>query len=121
VIALFDRDWRRISRWCFLGVIVMCVWLLVPVGKCSYQSFRDIPLDEIHPTTATPGDANQRQIDDGKSFFGSWVKSIRYCYERTPLMGQEEWKSNTLVGLVAATVLAWGFSRLQRKQRPRLS
>jgi len=31
---------------------------------------------------------------------------VKVCYARTPLLGQEAWKANLLLALVAATVIA---------------
>jgi len=36
-------------------------------------------------------------------------------------MGQEEWKSNLLIGLFSAMVLTWGLNRMTRKSPPRLT
>jgi hypothetical protein len=113
--ALFDQDWRRISRWAFLGVIVMTVWLLMPAARCSYASFRDTPLTEYDAPPGDPADADKTRVDEGKDFAGSWMHSVKICYERTPLFGQEPWKADLLLGFAFVTVLGWGIYRLSRR------
>jgi hypothetical protein len=113
--ALFDQDWRRISRWAFLGVIVMTVWLLTPAARCSYAAFRDTPLTEYDAPPGDPADADKKRVDEGKDFAGTWWDSAKTCYRRTPLMGQEPWKADLLLGFAFVTVLGWGINRLTRR------
>jgi hypothetical protein len=117
--SLLDYDWRRISRWCLLGAIVMCLWLLAPVAKCSYYAFRDIPLDENDTAPIDPTKADQQRVDDGKNFVGGWVQETKYCYRRTPLLDQEPWKTNVLFGFVGVAVLGFTLHRLRKPSRPR--
>ena len=113
--SLFDYDWRRIARWCLLGAIVMCLWLLAPVAKCSYYSFRDIPLDENDTAPIDPTKADQQRVDDGKSFVGGWVHATKYCYRRTPLLDQEPWKTNVLFAFTGVMVLGFTLHRLRKR------
>ena len=115
--ALFDLDWRRISRWAFLGTLVMLVWLAAPTAKCSYAAFRDIPLTEYDAPPDDPSSADRQRVDEGKDFFGSWMHSIKYCYKRTPLLGQEPWKGDLLLGFTFVTVLGWALHRLDRRTK----
>jgi hypothetical protein len=97
----FDFDWRRLSRWCWLGAIVMVVWLMVPVARCSYRAFRDTPLTSVDDDS--PGQADKERVDKGKGFASSFGDSVRQCYLRTPLLDQE-WKSQLLLAFVAAGI-----------------
>jgi hypothetical protein len=113
--ALFDQDWRRISRWAFLGVIVMTVWLLMPAARCSYAAFRDTPLTEYDAPPGDPADADKTRVDEGKDFAGSWWQAVKTCYDRTPLLGQEAWKADVWLGFAFVSVLGWGIYRLSRR------
>ncbi len=114
--SVFDLDWRRISRWCCLGTIVMVIWLLVPVARCSIDVFRDTPLSTIDGAPQ-PADADKARIEEGQGFFRTLVDGAEVCYARTPLLGQENWKSNLLIGFGAATVLAWLIGRVMKQGR----
>ena len=116
--SLFDIDWRRISRWAFLGVVVMTVWLMMPTARCSYAAFRDTPLTEYDAPPgdpANPASADKTRVDEGKDFAGTWVHSVKACYQRAPLFGQEPWKGDLLIGFAFVTVLGWAITRLTRR------
>ncbi|MEO6774429.1 MAG: hypothetical protein ABI467_15665 [Kofleriaceae bacterium] len=115
--ALFDLDWRRISRWALLGVVVMLVWLAAPAAKCSFVAFRDIPLSDYDTAPDDPGHADRVRVEEGKSFFASWMHAIGYCYRQTPLLGQQPWKDDLLLGLSCMTVLGWSLHRLERRRK----
>lgn len=114
-------DWRRLARWFLLGTIAMLIWLLAPTARCSYAAFRDTPLDEAQPH-AMPGST---QADDAPpeepGFFDKLGTAVHACYRRTPILGQEEWKRDLLIGLAAATVLAWAIARFEGRGRPYVS
>jgi hypothetical protein len=112
-------DWRRLSRWAFLGVVVMVLWLLAPVAKCSYAAFRDTPLTEYDAPPADPADADRKRVEDGKDFAGSLVHAVRACYARTPLFGQEDWKGDALIGLIFLSVLGWLVHGHERRRHNR--
>ena len=99
----FDLDWRRISRWCLLGTVIMLLWLLYPVARCSLASFRDTPIGEVDEA-AKPGDADRDRVEEGKGFFSTWMSATKRCYDATPLLGQEEWKTDVLLSLAGLTV-----------------
>lgn len=111
----FDIDWRRLSRWTLLGTIVMVVWLLAPVAKCSWAAFRDTPIGEVSDSDA-PGQADQERVAEGTGFFSRWGSAIKGCYAQTPLLGQEPWKRNALLGFGAVTLLAWSIAAYERKR-----
>jgi hypothetical protein len=115
--SLFDLDWRRISRWALLGTVVMLVWLAMPTAKCSYAAFRDIPLSDYDAPPEDPSSADRARVEEGKSFFGSWMHSIKYCYKQTPVMGQEPWKADLLIGFSFVTVLGWAMHGLERRKK----
>jgi len=117
--ALFDLDWRRISRWALLGAVVMLLWLLAPVAKCSYAAFRDTPLTEYDAPPADPASADRHRVEEGKSFAGNWIDSVRTCYVRTPLLGQEDWKGDLLIGCIFVTVLGWLLHGRERRRHNR--
>ncbi len=112
----FDYDWRRIARWALFATFVMTIWLLVPVGRCSYHAFRDIPLsDDAHPVEITAADKNR--VETGKSFFGDWMHAIKFCYQRTPLLGQAPWKSNLVVGFACVAFLGFSLDKWDRRRK----
>ncbi len=99
----FDLDWRRLSRWCLLGTIVMVIWLLVPVAKCSLASFRDTPIGDA--SGDSPSAADKERIEAGEGFVGTWWSTTKSCYSASPLFGQGEWKTSLLLGFAGATLL----------------
>jgi hypothetical protein len=113
----FNPDWRRLSRWCLLGTIVMVVWLLVPTARCSFAAFRDTPLGQIDPVTNEPAGADKARIDEGEGFVHRFLGGVKACYARTPLFGQEGWKTNVLVVLAGLTVVTWGLARYALRRR----
>ena len=115
ISALFDVNWQRLSRWAFLGLLVMLSWLAYPTARCSVAAFRDTPLTEYDRPPEDPASADQTRVDEGKEFASSWLDSIKRCYKRTPLMGQEPWKTDLLFGFAFVWVLGWGFYRLERR------
>ena len=117
--ALFDLDWRRISRWAFLGVVVMVLWLLAPTAKCSYAAFRDTPLTEYDAPPDDPANADKHRVEQGKDFAGGWIDAVRACYARTPLFGQEDWKGDLLIGCMFVSVLGWAVHRRERARKHR--
>jgi hypothetical protein len=106
---LVTFDWRSIKKWCLLATFVMLGWLLVPVVRCSFAAFRDTPLSEAAPHDQPDGE--EPQEDPG--FFSKLGDAIGSCYARTPLLGQESWKSNLMFGFAALTVFAYGMAYLQ--------
>ncbi len=112
----FDFDWPRISRWCLLGTIVMLLWLLAPVATCSWGAFRDTPMGEIEPpadvTAGQPGEEHA----EGPGFLERWGGAMKACYRKTPLLGQEGWKGNLLIGFGALTVIAWALGWNERRR-----
>jgi len=112
--ALFDVNWQRLSRWAFLGTLVMLSWLAYPTARCSYAAFRDIPLTEYDRPPDDPNAADQTRVDQGKEFAGSWLDSIKACYKRTPITGQEPWKTDLLIGFAFVWILGWGVHKLER-------
>ena len=112
---MFDLDWPRVSRWCLLFTIVMTLWLLAPTAKCSWGAFRDTPLDEIQPDD--PGQADKERVDAESGFFERWGHAIKGCYKQTPLLGQEPWKKDLLIGFGSLTVLAWSLGWWERKKK----
>ena len=112
----FDIDWQRLSRWCLLGTIVMLLWLLAPVAKCSWIAFRDTPIGEVDDE-GVPGQADKERVVEGTGFFSRWGTAIKGCYRATPLFGQEGWKSNLLIGFTALTLLAWSIGYFERRRK----
>ena len=112
----FDIDWRRLSRWCLLGTIVMLLWLLAPTAKCSYIAFRDTPIGEVDEDQM-PGQADKDRVVEGTGFFDRWGVAIKGCYKQTPLLGQEAWKRNLLFGFAAVMWLAWLIDWYERRKK----
>lgn len=113
----FDFYWARIARWCCLGTIVMFLWLMAPVVRCSWAAFRDTPIGEVEPETAEPGDADSGRLDEGRGFWNTFTGSVNQCYRATPLLGQESWKRQLLIGFAAATILTWLLGRIAARRR----
>jgi hypothetical protein len=113
-------DWQRIARWTLLGTIVMLLWLLAPVAKCSWRAFRDTPIGEVEDSVddqRAPGQADKDRVVEGTGFFSQLGSSVRWCYRQTPLLGQEPWKRTLLVGFGALTVLAWSIGAWERRRK----
>lgn len=102
--------------WCLLGTLVMVVWLLVPVVKCSWSAFRDTPLSESQPTL-TPDQTDENRVEQSDDFFTKLTTSVKGCYDRTPLFGQEDWKTYLLIGFAALTALTWGLAIWDARRR----
>jgi len=117
ISALFDVNWQRLSRWAFLGTLVMLSWLAYPTARCSVAAFRDTPLTEYDRPPDDPADADKTRVDEGKEFVGSWWQSIKACYKRTPLTGQEPWKTDLLFGFAFVCVLGWTVHKLERGKK----
>jgi hypothetical protein len=120
----FDVDWQRLSRWCLLGTIVMLLWLLAPVAKCSWGAFRDTPIGEVEEqgddqgtSDRAPGQADKDRVVEGTGFFARWGGAMKWCYRQTPLFGQERWKGHLLVGFGAVTLLAWSIGYYERRRK----
>lgn len=112
----FDIDWQRLARWCLLGTIVMLLWSLAPVVKCSWVAFRDTPIGEVLDEDA-PGAADKERVVQGTGFWSRWGTAIRGCYVQTPLLGQERWKAGLLIGFSALTLVAWSMGSWERRRR----
>ena len=111
----FDIDWQRLSRWCLLGTIVMLLWLLAPVIKCSWGAFRDTPIGEVDEDE-TPGQADKERVVEGTGFFDRWGVAIKGCYRQTPLLGQEAWKRTLLFGFAGVMIVAWSIGYYERRR-----
>ena len=99
----FDPDWRRLSRWCLLGAIVMGIWLLAPTVKCSWVAFRDTPIGEVDEDS--PGDADKERVEQGTGFFDRWGVAIKGCYKQTPPLDQESWKVFLFFGFAGVSLV----------------
>lgn len=84
---------------------------MFPVAKCGFGAFRDTPLSEATPTPDQPA-------AEEPGFLSKVGGAIAVCYRKTPLLGQEDWKSYLLFGFAAgaviAGVLAYGDARRKR-------
>ncbi len=112
-----DLDWRRISRWCFVGAIVMVVWLLVPTVRCSWRAFRDTPISAMDPAAEHVGQADRARLEHGKGFVDDVTTSVKACYAKTPLLDQEEWKTDLLFALVALAIVAGAVARYEARKK----
>jgi hypothetical protein len=112
---LLDLDWRRLSRWCLLGTIVMLLWLVYPVARCSFDSFRDTPIGEVDGN-GEPRTADRDRVEQGGGFVGTWWSATKVCYAATPLLGQEDWKSVALLSLAGATLLTRILARVVNRR-----
>ena len=117
-------DWRSIGRWCLLATIVMLLWLLAPVAKCSWGAFRDTPLPQAMPhetSSPTPAPAPapdaEEPVAEEPGFFSQLGTAVGGCYRRTPLFGQEDWKGHLLVLFAALTVIARGLYYLEQRRK----
>ena len=110
----FDIYWRRLARWCWLGVAVMVVWLMVPVARCSYRAFRDTPLTSI--ADDSPDQADKERVHKGEDFASGFAGSVKQCYLRTPLLDQE-WKSQLLLAFAAGAVATTIIDRVLERRR----
>lgn len=109
--SLFDLNWTRLSRWCLLGAVVMVLWLLAPVARCTLQVFRGEHLDEAMPVT----DGEREPVTP--DFFSRVKAGVQVCYARTPLFGQEAWKRKALFAFAGASVVTHLLSRLRNRGR----
>jgi hypothetical protein len=103
-------NWKRIAKWCLLGAIVMLIWLMVPVVRCSVGVFRDAPLQQIDGAPA-PSQADRERVEQGKGFAYTLYHGAIDCYDETPLMDQGV-KSTVLIGFAGLTLLAYLLHRM---------
>lgn len=116
-MAVLDLDWRKWMRWFILATIVMVLWSLVPTARCAWTSFRAEPLNEATPISATEGSHSDSVPISERGFFERWGSAIKQCYARTPLLGQEKWKRNLLLGFAAAALLMYALSEIERRNK----
>ena len=90
-------DWRSVKRWCLFGTFAMLCWLLFPTVWCSFGAFRDTPLSEQQPTP---------EANEEPGFVSKLGTATKLCYAKTPLLGQEDWKSYLLFGFAAGALIA---------------
>ena len=112
----YAPDWRHLMRWCLLGTVVMFVWLMAPVVKCSFTAFQDTPLSEVDQNVPI-SQTDENRVEQSQGFVEKVTTAAKVCYARTPLLGQEAWKGNLLLGLSAATVLLWAISKWDAYRR----
>ena len=103
-------NWKRVAKWCVLGAVVMLIWLMVPVVKCSVGVFRDAPLQQIDGAPA-PSEADRERVEQGKGFAYTLYHGAIACYEDTPLTEQGV-KSTVFLGLAGMSILAYFLHRL---------
>ncbi len=109
-------DWARLTKWCVIGAIAMVVWLVVPVASCSWHAFRDTPLGELDPNA--PAQTDKSRVDAGRGFWDELGTATEACYAKTPLLGQEPWKTSLLFAFVAIGAAAWAMGRITSKRQP---
>lgn len=111
-------DWRRIQRWSLLGAIAMVLWLLAPVAACSWRAFRETPISDYDAdkTGDAAGQADADRVKQGQGFWDKLTSSVGTCYARTPLLGQEDWKSALLFVFAGAAAVAWGLARYEERR-----
>lgn len=97
-------DWKSVKKWCLVGTFLMLGWLLLPVASCSIDAFRDTPLPEAQPH-------GSETDPDEPGFFTKVGRATKACYAKTPLLGQEDWKTYLLFGFAGVAVLAAGLAR----------
>lgn len=113
----FDFYWKRISRWCLLGTVVMFLWLMAPVVSCSWTAFRETPISEMQPSDATPADADSQRVEEAQGFWAKFTRATKQCYAKTPLLGQEGWKTQLLLWLAGATLVTSLLARYDERRR----
>jgi hypothetical protein len=112
----FDIDGPRLARWCLLGTIVMLLWLLAPVAKCSWAAFRDTPIGEVDEDKL-PGEIDRDRVEEGTGFFPRWGRAVQGCYKQTPIFGQEQWKAYLLCGFAGLTLLGRTLGWWERRRK----
>jgi hypothetical protein len=118
--STFEFNWPRIAKGCALGALVMFVWLMWPVVTCSWDAYQATPITEtdMNAHKAEPGEVDNSRLHEGEGFFAKLGRSMKQCYAKTPLFGQEEWKSNLLLTFIGAGVLAFAIGKITaRKNR----
>jgi hypothetical protein len=93
----------------------MVVWLMAPVARCSFQAFRDTPIGEVE--SDQPSDSDAKRVEEGRGFFERLGSEAKVCYRRTPLFGQESWKSGLLLGFAALTALGWLIGKWEKRRK----
>jgi len=110
-----DLDWARISRWSLLGAIVMMLWLLAPVARCSWIAFRETPIGEV--SEESPAATDKERVEQGAGFFPRWGRAVKGCYQQTPLFSQERWKTTLMLVFAGVTLLGWTITYVERRRR----
>jgi hypothetical protein len=104
-------DWGWFVRWCGAGALAMFVWLSLPTARCSWAAFKGTPLTDMHGEEVDSSNADRERVVQSRTFFSNLIESTTMCYARTPLLGQEPWKANTLLALSGVTAFAWAMRR----------
>lgn len=94
----------------------MFVWLLAPVATCAFGAFRDTPLSETRPEL-TPSGTDTARVEQSDGFVQSVVTKSKVCYARTPLLGQERWKTKLFLGFAGAMLLSWVIHQIIMRRR----
>ncbi|MDB4956974.1 MAG: hypothetical protein JWO36_4543 [Myxococcales bacterium] len=100
-------------------MIVMFVWLMVPVAKCTYSAFREIPIGEVD-AEQVPGQVDRERLNKYDGFLDHFGSAVKQCYQRTPLLGQQRWKSDLLIGFAALMVVTGIISRIMARRKHRM-
>ncbi len=95
----------------------MMLWLLAPAARCSFDAFRTTPLNSSSAPDQNPAGADRQRVTEAHGFFSTWGGATEQCYRRTPLLGQEDYKSWLLFGLSSAMVITWLLARLESRRR----
>lgn len=111
-------DLRRAATWCGYGTLVMFLWLLYPTLTCSWQKFRDVPdLAAYDDQQLEVWRADKERIDRAEGLADRWWTACQTCYQKTPVFGQSQWKSNLLVLFVIGWLGAHGAVIHYRRRR----
>lgn len=110
-------DWRRATRWCLIGVIVMLGWLLWPTARCSWSAYMATPISDLDPNSSAPAESDSSRVDAGKGFVEELSSAVKQCYAKTPLLGQESWKSTLLFAFGVLGAAAYAMGRITAKRQ----
>lgn len=94
----------------------MLLWILWPVAQCSWQQFKDTPLEGVEHQNALDRDDTDESPERG--FFPSLYDSASVCYDEQPVSSHPSWKRNLLYGLLILGLISALLHRVFLPRRP---
>ena len=93
--------------YCFIGALVMLIWLLIPAAKCTVSGMDETSISSIDDESGEAWESDSGRVLEGTSFFDRFFGNIGTCYDQYPIGGQDAWKKQVAMGFVGGFILFW--------------